>query len=54
MFLCDPCLGVILKTTGATNSVDFCTGVYEERTCAREAEESPLLDAVARERLVKL
>jgi hypothetical protein len=31
----------------------FCTGVCEEGTSAREAEESPLLEAVARERLVK-
>jgi hypothetical protein len=31
----------------------FPTGVCEERTWAREAEESPLLEAVARERLVK-
>jgi hypothetical protein len=28
-------------------------GVCEERVSAREAEESPLLEAVARERLVK-
>jgi hypothetical protein len=31
----------------------FCAGVCEERTCAREAEESLLLEAAARERLVK-
>jgi hypothetical protein len=31
----------------------ICTRVYEERTWAREAEESPLLDAVDREQLVK-
>jgi hypothetical protein len=31
----------------------FCTGVCEERTWAREAEKSPLIEAVARERLVK-
>jgi hypothetical protein len=31
----------------------FCKGVCEERTSAREAEESPLLEAVARERLLK-
>jgi hypothetical protein len=30
---------------------DFCMGVWEERTGAREAEQSPLLEAVARERL---
>jgi hypothetical protein len=34
--------------------VEFCTGVYEERTWAHEAEESPLLEAVVRERLVKI
>jgi hypothetical protein len=28
-------------------------GGCEERTCTREAEESPLLEAAARERLVK-
>jgi hypothetical protein len=31
----------------------FCTGMCEERTLAREAQESTLLEAVARERLVK-
>jgi hypothetical protein len=31
----------------------FCTGGSEDRTWAHEAEESPLLKAVARERLVK-
>jgi hypothetical protein len=31
----------------------FCTGVGEERTWAREAAESPLLEAVTRERLLK-
>jgi hypothetical protein len=31
----------------------FCMGVCEERTWAREAEESPLLEAIAREWLVK-
>jgi hypothetical protein len=33
--------------------VQFCTGVCEERTRKLEAEESPLLKAVSRERLVK-
>jgi hypothetical protein len=33
--------------------VDFCTGVCEDRTRAREAEKSPLLGDVARERLMK-
>jgi hypothetical protein len=34
-------------------SVEFCTRVGEGRTWAREAVESPLLEAVAKERLVK-
>jgi hypothetical protein len=34
-------------------TVDFCTGSCDKRTGAREAEESPLLEAAARERLVK-
>jgi hypothetical protein len=33
--------------------VEFCTGGCDKRTRAREAEESPLLEAVASERLVK-
>jgi hypothetical protein len=32
---------------------EFCTGGCDKRTWAHEAEESPLLEAVARERLVK-
>jgi hypothetical protein len=38
-----------------TRSVDsqFCTGVCKKRTSVSEAEEYPLLEAVARERLVK-
>jgi hypothetical protein len=32
---------------------EFCTGCCENSICAHEAEESPLLEAVARERLVK-
>jgi hypothetical protein len=31
----------------------FCTGGCEERTSACEAEESPLLEVIARERPVK-
>jgi hypothetical protein len=31
----------------------FCTGLCEEKTWRREAEQSPLLEAVARERQVK-
>jgi hypothetical protein len=57
MFLRGPCRVVILKTIGATewvvSSVEFCTGGCEERIWAREAEDSQLLEAVIRERLVK-
>jgi hypothetical protein len=35
------------------SSVEFCTGGCEERAWEREAEESPLLEDVARERMVK-
>jgi hypothetical protein len=35
------------------NSVEFCTGGCEDRVWAHEAEESALLEAIARERLVK-
>jgi hypothetical protein len=31
--------------------VEFCTGVCEERTGAREAEESAMIEGIARERL---
>jgi hypothetical protein len=51
-FLCGPCRDVI-STGQSEKKVWFCTGGCEERTWAREAEESPLLEAVARERLVK-
>jgi hypothetical protein len=34
--------------------VEFCTGGCEETTLAREAEESPLLETAARERLMKI
>jgi hypothetical protein len=33
---------------------EFCTGGCEVKTLAREAEISPLLEAVARERLMKI
>jgi hypothetical protein len=32
---------------------EFCTGDCEDRTGARQVEESPLLEAVASERLIK-
>jgi hypothetical protein len=35
------------------SSVGFCTGGCEERTLALEAEETPLLETVVRERLMK-
>jgi hypothetical protein len=35
-------------------SREFCTIEYEDRTWERDAEESPLLEAVAMERLVKI
>jgi hypothetical protein len=36
-----------------TKESQFCTVGYEERTGGREAEESSLLEAVTRERLMK-
>jgi hypothetical protein len=38
-FPLSPCKGVIRKTIGATQLVEFCTGGCEDGTCAREAEE---------------
>jgi hypothetical protein len=35
------------------DQVQFCTGACEEWTSVREAEESSLLESVARERLMK-
>jgi hypothetical protein len=47
-----PCRDVTSK--GQSQLVaEFCTGGCEERTSAREAEGSPVLEAVARERPVK-
>jgi hypothetical protein len=40
-------------TLTLTLIIQSCIGVCEDRTSAREAEESPLLETVARERLVK-
>jgi hypothetical protein len=51
-FPCGPCRNVISKATSHLR-VQFCTGGCGNRIGAREAEESPLLEAVARERLVK-
>jgi hypothetical protein len=51
-FLCGPWRDVISK--GRTYlRVQFCTGGCEDRSWKHEAEESTLLEAVARERLVK-
>jgi hypothetical protein len=52
VFLCGPWRNVISKGQSSVEN-EFCTGGCEERTRAREAEGSPLLGAVARERLVK-
>jgi uncharacterized CHY-type Zn-finger protein len=48
-FICGPCREVITMTVDS----EFCTGGCEDRTWEREAEESPQLEAVARERLLK-
>jgi hypothetical protein len=45
--------GTRLEFGQLTVKSQFCKGVCEERTWNREAKESPLLEAVARERLVK-
>jgi hypothetical protein len=34
-------------------SVEFCTGGFEKRTRAREAEGAPLIEAIARKQLMK-
>jgi hypothetical protein len=51
-FICCRCRDVINKEKSEL-IVQFCMGGYEERTGACEGEESPLLEAVVRERLVK-
>jgi hypothetical protein len=33
--------------------IEFCTGGCQDRSWAREAEEFPLLETVARERMIK-
>jgi hypothetical protein len=53
VILRDPWWDVVSKGQSQFR-VQFCTGGCEERTWAREAEESPLLEAVARERLMKI
>jgi hypothetical protein len=50
VFLRGPCRGV--QEDNWVDQVQFFTVVYESRI-AREAEESPLLETDARERLVK-
>jgi hypothetical protein len=52
-FVYGPCREVMTRTVRAIRSVEFCTGGCEDRTWAHEAEDSPLLEAVAREWQVK-
>jgi hypothetical protein len=59
VLLC-PCKVLVRKTVGVTQlvgscqlKVEFCTGGCEDRTSVREAEESPLLEAIAREWVMK-
>jgi hypothetical protein len=52
MFLRGPCWDIISKGTESVES-EFYTASCEEKPWAREAEKSLLLEAVARERLVK-
>jgi hypothetical protein len=41
------------QLVGCELRVEFCTGGCQDRISAREAEESPLVEAIARERLMK-
>jgi hypothetical protein len=50
VFLRGSCQGQTL----VESSVEFCTASCEERTWACEAEESPLLETVAGEQLMKI
>jgi hypothetical protein len=50
-YLCGQCRDIISKEQ--SQSADLYTGGCADTTRAREAEETPLLEAVARERLVK-
>jgi hypothetical protein len=50
-FLRGPTRDIISK--GQSQDRELRTGVCEERISVREAEESPLLEAAVRERLVK-
>jgi hypothetical protein len=52
-FLHGSCWEVITRTVGAMSSFEFCTGGCEDRTSVYEAEESPLLRTVTKQRLVK-
>jgi hypothetical protein len=52
--VCAVCVEEFWKEENWGNqSNELCTGGYEDRTWVREAEGSPLLEAVTRERLVK-
>jgi hypothetical protein len=50
-FLRDPCRDIISK--GQIHLREFCNGGCEDRTREHGAKEFPLLEAVAKERLVK-
>jgi hypothetical protein len=52
-FLRGLCRELITRTAGAMRGVECCMGGCADRTWSREAEEYQLLEAVARERLVK-
>jgi hypothetical protein len=45
--------GMLRRDGAIIQLTEFCTGNCEDSTRAREAEESPLLEAIAREWLVK-
>jgi hypothetical protein len=53
VFLCDLCQDIIYKRQSQM-LVEFCMGGCEERISACEDEESPLLEATARDWLVKI
>jgi hypothetical protein len=53
VFLCGPCREVITRILEAKSSVEFYTGGCEYGTWASETKVYALVEAVARERLVK-
>jgi hypothetical protein len=46
-------VGAVVESCQLIVDKKFCTGGSDKRACAREAEESLLLEAVAKERLMK-